>query len=145
VRSGETESPDWTTGTALRYMQMQHDDLVVLLDERHTAQQAAISAALASAKEAVTKAETANERRFDSVNEFRQTLSDQTNTFLPRPEYEAAHSRVVEQVRDLSSRMDREGGADAARATSQARLFAVIASIGGMLGVLVAIISLIVK
>lgn len=41
-----------------------------------------------SAREAVVKAETANEKRLDSVNEFRKTLSDQTNTFIPRLEVE---------------------------------------------------------
>ena len=37
----------------------------------------AVNAALQSAERAVLKAETAAERRFASVNEFRQTLSDQ--------------------------------------------------------------------
>ncbi len=54
--------------------------------QRFDAQEKAVAAALAAAKEAVTKAEAAAEKRFDSVNEFRNTLKDQTATFLTRGE-----------------------------------------------------------
>lgn len=57
------------------------------------------NAALQAAKEAVTKAEMATERRFESVNEFRQTLSDQAGTFISRTEFNS-----------LKERMDREEG-----------------------------------
>lgn len=56
-------------------------------EQRFNAQEKAVNAALIAAKEAVEKAEAAASKRFDSVNEFRQTLSDQTATFIPRPEY----------------------------------------------------------
>jgi hypothetical protein len=58
-----------------------------------------IALALTSAEKAVTKAEAATERRFESVNEFRQTLSDQAGTFISRTEFNA-----------LKERMDRESG-----------------------------------
>jgi len=67
--------------------------------QRFDAQTSAINAALQAAKEAVTKAEMATERRFASVNEFRQTLSDQAATFISRTEFNA-----------LKERMDREAG-----------------------------------
>lgn len=35
---------------------------------------------------AVTKADSANEKRLDSVNEFRNTLKDQQGTFMTRTE-----------------------------------------------------------
>ncbi len=54
--------------------------------QRFDAQEKAVAAALAAAKEAVTKAEVAAEKRFDSVNEFRNTLKDQTGTFVTRNE-----------------------------------------------------------
>ncbi len=54
--------------------------------ERHDAQQNAISAALAAAEKAVTKAEVAAEKRFDGVNEFRGQLKDQSATFITRTE-----------------------------------------------------------
>jgi homoserine kinase len=64
--------------------------------QRFEAQTKAIDAALSSAEKAVTKAETATERRFEGVNEFRQTLSDQAATFISRVEYAALEKRVTE-------------------------------------------------
>lgn len=54
--------------------------------QRFDGQEKAVAAALAAAKEAVIKAEGASEKRFDSVNEFRNTLKDQQQTLLPRGE-----------------------------------------------------------
>ena len=76
-----------------------------LMDERHAAQirsfedqrdsaMSAVQAALASAREAVNKAEAANEKRFAAVNEFRQTLSDQAATFPTRTEVAAQHAAI---------------------------------------------------
>lgn len=60
---------------------------------------------LKAAGEAVSKAEKASNDRFDSVNEFRQALSDQSATFLPRPEYGVAHKSLVDRVDSLASRL----------------------------------------
>lgn len=76
-------------------------------------QEKAVAAALAAAKEAVAKAETASEKRFDAVNEFRQTLSDQTTTFLRIPEYNAQHKALEEKVNILADRMNRTDGKSA--------------------------------
>jgi hypothetical protein len=58
----------------------------------------AVQAALASAEKAVNKAETADNKRFDSVNEFRSTLSDQAAQLMPRAESEirmtAMHAKM---------------------------------------------------
>lgn len=54
-----------------------------------------------AAHEAITKAETANERRFESVNEFRAQLSDQTASFMPREVYDAAHQQLIDRVASL--------------------------------------------
>jgi len=71
--------------------------LQVLLDQRYAAQTRAfevardtaldsVRAALASAETAVAKAEIATEKRFESVNEFRASLADQTSSFMTRDE-----------------------------------------------------------
>ena len=70
--------------------------------QRFEAQTKAIDAALLAAEKAVTKAETATERRFESVNEFRQTLSDQTKTFISRIELES----YVRSLTELSARVN---------------------------------------
>lgn len=70
-------------------------------DAQTTATQAALAAvkeatqaALTAAKEAVVKAENASEKRFEGVNEFRQTLSDQAATFISRSEFNALKERL---------------------------------------------------
>lgn len=47
---------------------------------------------------AINKAETATEKRFEGVNEFRATLSDQQKTFLTATEYKSAHQNLVDLV-----------------------------------------------
>lgn len=55
---------------------------------------------------AVDKAEQATEKRFESVNEFRMTLSDQQRTFVPRAEYESGHAAIHTEVAELKARLD---------------------------------------
>jgi hypothetical protein len=57
--------------------------------ERFAAQEGANKLALEAAEKAVLKAENASEKRFEAVNEFRATLSDQAATFITRKEVEA--------------------------------------------------------
>lgn len=82
------------------------DHILAILDERDLryqqrfeAQMLAINAALLAAKEAVIKAEVATGNKFESVNEFRKTLSDQAGTFTARTEFSS-----------LKERMDRNEG-----------------------------------
>jgi DNA repair exonuclease SbcCD ATPase subunit len=101
-----------------------------LLDERYATQTKALDAAfkaaeqavqvaLANAEKAVTKAEVASDKRFEAVNEFRQTLSDQTASFPTRNEVKleidsVRHdvTRNTERITEVSSRMDLDQGAD---------------------------------
>ena len=64
------------------------------MDQRFQGAEKAVAAALASAEKAVDKAEGASEKRFDSVNEFRKTLSDQTGSFITRDKYDGLEGRV---------------------------------------------------
>ena len=63
-----------------------------------------------AAKEAIEKAERATEKRFSSVNAFREQLSDQVAMFMPR---EVAESQITEMRKALSavhSRLDMTQG-----------------------------------
>src|ERR1035437_6161810 len=71
----------------------------------------AVLAALASTKEAINKAEQANEKRFDAVNEFRSTLSDQQAKLLNRTEYESNHKALIEKIDGVENRINRTEGA----------------------------------
>ena len=74
--------------------------------ERFASMKIAVDAALAAADRAVTKAETATEKRFEGVNEFRETLRDQAATLLPRGEYSVLHIALEKKVDGLSSRIE---------------------------------------
>lgn len=50
------------------------------------------------AKEAVTKAENAAEKRFASVNEFRAQLADQAATFITRLEYDRVMGSITDKI-----------------------------------------------
>lgn len=104
---------DWTITTVIAKL----GDFKEFVNQRFTdndkavqaalvSQEKAVAAALAAAEKAVLKAETAADKRFDAVNEFRATLTDQTNTFLPRPEYNAQHKALEEKVDVLTERVN---------------------------------------
>lgn len=63
-------------------------------------------------QEAIGKAETASEKRFDAVNEFRSTLSDQAATLISRREVEAMLQTISTRVSDLGQQVDRNTGRD---------------------------------
>jgi hypothetical protein len=73
-------------------------------------QQLAMAAALAAADRAVAKAEVATEKRFDSVNEFREQLKDQANTLMTRSESDARMSSMTEKIDRLTNRADMRDG-----------------------------------
>jgi hypothetical protein len=90
-----------------------HQLMLRLLDEadkryaqRFDGQEKAVSAALMAAEKAVNKAEAANDLRFASVNEFRQVLTDQTATFITRPDRDLLAARIDA----CSSRLDKIEG-----------------------------------
>jgi ElaB/YqjD/DUF883 family membrane-anchored ribosome-binding protein len=76
----------WTIDTALNHWLSLRDGDNLRYEQRFVAQERAVEAALQSARSATQKAETAAERRFDSVNEFRQTLSNNQATYITRTE-----------------------------------------------------------
>ena len=70
-------------------------------NQRFDAQEKAVAAALAAAKEAVIKAELAAEKRFESVNEFRNTLKDQQQTLLPRTEADVRLKNIESRINSI--------------------------------------------
>jgi len=74
--------------------------------ERFSAQEKAVIAALAAVKEANAKSETSMERRFDSVNEFRQTLTDQAATFVTIPSLIAIQEKIEELRNTIQDKID---------------------------------------
>jgi hypothetical protein len=121
---------DWTTETLRQHVlgliaaheQRSYErlkDMDLRYQQRFDAQQRALEDALQSvkeatradldaAKEAVNKAEKSNERRFDSVNEFRAQLADQASTFMTRREAEARLGALMEKLESLAAEHRRD-------------------------------------
>jgi hypothetical protein len=89
----------WTPGTLKSHLTAIYDERDLRYQQRFDAQTKAVEAALLAAKEAVIKAELAMEKRFDGVNEFRETLSDQAAQFV-----------TLAQFTELKERVDRSEG-----------------------------------
>ncbi len=105
---------DWTLRTLFDFFQHRMDDADRRYEQRFqaqqealqvgfTAQEKAVSAALQSADRAVNKAELAAEKRFEAGNEFRESLSDQSKTLLPRAEYQVQHTALAERLTRLET------------------------------------------
>jgi hypothetical protein len=117
--SKERECPpdDWTLGTLRRHVIDLMDERDRRYAERFEAQEKAVGAAISAADKAVTKAETSTEKRFDSTNEFRQTLTDQAATFVTKVEYAANYNIMIKDMdlikSQLTSMQGRAGGLSA--------------------------------
>jgi|ERR1043166_99221 hypothetical protein len=70
------------------------------------AQKEQVSQALASADRAVTKAETASEKRFEAVNEFRNTLADQQRNLMPRQEITVIVAAMEGKIQVIKDALD---------------------------------------
>jgi len=77
------------------------------LDAAFKAAEQAVAVALANAEKATIKAEEAADKRFASVNEFRETLADQTATFIPRSEHDTAYKAMEDHVSVIRDDLNR--------------------------------------
>jgi chromosome segregation ATPase len=101
---------------------------------RFAAQEKAVAAAMAASQAAIDKAESAAQRRFEGVNEFRNTLSDQQRTLIPRAEAEVRISAIEKQLDTLRDELT----------SVRARSLGVAAGWGwavGVVGIVIAVAS----
>jgi len=128
----------WTIETLRRYLEMRLSYHEQLADER----QAAWS-------EATQRLAADYDTRFASVNEFRAQQAELIAKFLPRAEFDRAHQAVVEQLADLSRRINLQAGQETGeqqRAAVQAStrnqiillISVLVAGIGVLTGLIVA-------
>jgi hypothetical protein len=96
--------------TAIHALETLVDAKLTTLRTRVDLQAEKSDAALAASDKAILKAEAAAEKRFESVNEFRLTLSDQTKTFITKVEFESLRETNGARIVDLSSRLDKIEG-----------------------------------
>jgi len=138
----DTPVHGWTLDTLKAYIEVRFNDMETLYNERFESQKQAVTSALASAERAVGKAEVANEKRFDSVNEFRSSLADQAATLMPRLETESRIGVLDDKVDALNARLDRHEGVSKGLTAGWGYLLAAIGATGALVGIILSIISL---
>lgn len=69
-----------------------------------------VELALAASDKADDKATLAYEKRFESVNEFRDTLSDQAANLVGRNEYNATVKALTDKLAVVTERLDKSEG-----------------------------------
>ena len=94
MAKGNCSPNGWTLDTLERFLSTK----VEFLRE-------SIELALTTSDKALTKAETSIEKRFDSVNEFRQALSDQTQNFLTKDAHEVKYVNIEDKINTLAERV----------------------------------------
>lgn len=106
----ERDDSLWTIPTLALHIERLITEVERRFEDKIGAQEKAVAIAMNAADRAVTKAEIAAERRFESVNEFRASLNDATRLQIPRLEAEAlfkAHSDKNDAAQKaLSARVD---------------------------------------
>lgn len=99
-----------------------------------------MQAALTATERAIIKADVANEKRFDSVNEFRQTLSDQATQFVTNAEFAVATTAMNQRLEDIKTRLDKQEGKGAGLNAGWLYLLGVVAALGTIVSFIVLLI-----
>lgn len=129
---------NWDTENLKEYFEKVLDEHELRYSQRFESSTVAVNAALAAAKEAVIKAENATEKRFASVNEFRNTLSDQQRTLMPRTEVELLNKGLNDRIVILENISTQDAGKD----KGQQVLWGYVV---GIIGITIAILTFIFK
>ena len=98
---------EWSIDTLYIHLSRIVEDLDKRLQIALKSVEQTAAAAQASSERATNKAETAMEKRFEGVNEFRQTLGDQASKFITRAEVEARMMSSDKETAGVVSRLDR--------------------------------------
>jgi len=131
----------WTIETLKEYIDKVFFEHEIRYSQRFESQEKSVASALAAAKEAVTKAENAAEKRFESVNEFRNTLSDQQRTLMPRPEAELLIKGLSDRLTKLETVNTETQGQGQGKEALWGWIVGISGFITGLVGVLWAILK----
>lgn len=140
----------WTTESLrIHLTALLHDESATRAREILSARDAAIAAVQAqrdlfeadkvATSTAITKAESATEKRLDSMNEFRQSLADQSNRFMPRVETDAKLDALNKTVDALEKRLGSAEGKYSGMLAIGAGVVSALAAIGSVVAIFVAL------
>ena len=137
--SGETQQSvsGWTVDTLKQYIDQRMIDQEKAMEKAFVAQEKAVASAFEASNTAIVKSEVASEKRFESVNEFRQTLSDQAAAFLPRAEADRVTTSNAEKIQGLTDRLNRMDAQDTGSKITMGKMFAMLAAGGTILSIVI--------
>jgi hypothetical protein len=104
------------------------------------AQDKAVQIAMIASEKAVVKAESAAEKRFENMNEFRGSLSDQAATLMPRAEAELRLTQIERRLSALEVAQSSFGGRSVGVSASWAMMLGLGGLIITLIGVAVAVV-----
>ena len=110
---------EWTLNTLRDHLLSMIDSTNRRNDERFIASAVAIE-----------KADKANEKRLDALNELRGALSDNQKLFVQRAEWIAKHDSLMEKIDTLTARQTKEEGTGAGKNAFWGYIVGVIGLIG---------------
>jgi hypothetical protein len=125
-----------------RRYEQKFNDTKIAVDAALIAADKAVAAALAGQKEAVTKAEVAAEKRFESVNEFRNTLSDQQRNLMPRAEVDIITKSIADRLDKIENKIMMGEGKSTGIGSSWAMIVGGIAVLASVIALLLNAIRL---
>ena len=123
------------------YFDSEIDNIKLLIKNGFQESKDAVRAALDSQKEAVLKSEAASEKRFSSVNEFRNTLADQQRNLMPRNEVDILIKAINEKIDALNLKTITEQSKDVGKMEGMG----IIAIVAGIVSTIVVILSRFIK
>ncbi len=117
-------------------------------DARFDQMKEMVDAAFQSSQKAIEKADTATEKRFEGVNEFRAQLADQAGKFVTRETMDALIDKLAQQIdrnrQDLDSlekRIDLRQGEIQGTSFTMARIVTAVTLGVAVLGVLIVLMN----
>jgi hypothetical protein len=110
VSETEKKGSEWTVGTLKEHYDQRFTAQNQAVNAALTAQKEAVAAALAASEKAVAVAEANAEKWRASANEWRGAMNDRERILMPRSEAEKSLAANAEKVDALATRIDRTEG-----------------------------------
>ncbi len=140
------EKGSWTLATLHHHLNRLLDERDAKYEIRFRGVEEAARAAATVGADAAARIERATEKRFESVNEFRQTLSEQAATLMPRAETETLNRVVTDKISALDTRLNatdarltRLEGRGSGMAAGWGYLVAAIGAVAAIVGIVLAL------
>lgn len=103
------------------------------IDKALLAQKESVAIAMAAADRAVTKAETAVEKRFENSNEWRNTVETLQRTYMPRTEFDQVRDTLAEKINLLTDRVKARESVTVGASQSWAVILLILSGIANMI------------